>query len=105
MRNQRKLISQETLSVPSHVPPSKWHREDIKAEVRKRGSTLAELAKNAGLAPASLSYALAKRHPRANRTIAEFIRVPLHELWPAFYPPPRPEATPERAPLSHKKGA
>ena len=91
--------------MPSRSPSQNWHREDIKAEVRKRGSTLTALAARAGLAPASLSYALGKRHPRANQAIAEFIRVPLHELWPAFYPAPLAKATPERAPLSHKKAS
>ncbi|WP_425335328.1 helix-turn-helix domain-containing protein [Rhodoblastus acidophilus] len=82
-----------------------WDREDIKHAVRKRGSTLSEIARRIGLSPTSMSYALEKRHPRANQAIADFIRVPLHELWPAFYPAPPAKTTPENAPLSRKKAS
>jgi len=80
----------------------RWDREDIKYAIKKRGSSLADIARQIGLSPTSLAYALEKRHPRANRAISDCIRVPLHELWPAFYPTPLAKATPERAVLSRK---
>ena len=61
------------------------HREDIKAEIRKRGSTLAEISEKAGLGRRSASYALVVPMPTANRAIAAFLDKPLHELWPRWY--------------------
>ncbi|MBB4199102.1 hypothetical protein CCR94_16515 [Rhodoblastus sphagnicola] len=92
------------MTASSHVP-SGWHRADIIAAVRKRGSTLSEMGRNIGLAPKSMHWALGKRHPRANVAISKFIGVPLHELWPSFYPAPLAEATPENALLSRKKAS
>jgi Ner family transcriptional regulator len=102
MTYQPLLIFQESLSLsPSPLPTSsQWHRADIIAAVHKRGSSLSVIAKRIGLSPKSMSYALGKRHPRANQAISEFIRVPLHELWPAFYPPEPAKLTPARADLS-----
>ncbi|WP_374759876.1 helix-turn-helix domain-containing protein, partial [Iodobacter sp.] len=34
-----------------------WHPEDIKAAVRKKGTSLTELARNKGLAPGSVRNA------------------------------------------------
>lgn len=62
-----------------------WHREDIKGELRKRGSSLAEISTGAGLARRSGSQSLITPGPTANRAIAAFLGVPLHELWPDWY--------------------
>lgn len=63
-----------------------WHRADILAAVRKRGSTLAEIARRAGLARQTLYWAMsAAPRLRANKAIADFLDVPLHELWPQWF--------------------
>ncbi|WP_298424040.1 helix-turn-helix domain-containing protein [Rhodoblastus sp.] len=64
-----------------------WHRADIIAAVRKRGTTLAALGRKTGLSPKSMHWALGKRHPRANLAIAAFLGVDPHEIWPRFFPP------------------
>lgn len=71
-------------------PPSGWHRADIIAAVRKRGSNLSRLAQQIGLSRKSMSWALGKRHPRANLAIAAFLGVDPHEIWPRFFPTPAP---------------
>lgn len=76
-----------------------WHRADIIAAVRKRGSNLSRLAEQIGLSRKSMSWALGKRHPRANLAIAAFIGVDAHEIWPRFFAP-----TPASEAEASKKG-
>ncbi len=66
-------------------PRSGWHRQDIMAAVRKGGSTLAGLGRATGLARATMVWALVRPHVRANRAIADFLGVPLNELWPQWF--------------------
>lgn len=61
------------------------HREDIKAAIRKRGSTLADISTQAGLGRKSASYALVVPMPTANRAIAAFLGRTVHDLWPNWY--------------------
>lgn len=82
-----------------------WHRADILAAVRKRGSTLAEIARGVGLARQTMYWAMSTApRLRANKAIAEFLGVSLHELWPQWFdedgklistqPLPRPKPKP-----------
>lgn len=64
---------------------SGWHREDIKAEVRKRGSSLFDLARRAGLTPRTMTRSLRVRYPSYHAVISRFIGVPTQELWPHWY--------------------
>lgn len=64
---------------------SGWHRADIMAAVRKRGSNLAEIARADGLKRQSMYWAFIRPHLRANRAIAEFLGMPLNELWPQWF--------------------
>jgi len=66
-------------------PQAGWHRTDIMAAVRKHGSSLAGIGRDAGLARATMVWALIRPHARANRAIAEFLGVPLHILWPQWF--------------------
>lgn len=61
------------------------HREDIKAAVRKRGTTLKELALDAGLSESACRKALSVPSPRAEAVIARCIGKPLHLIWPERY--------------------
>lgn len=61
---------------------SQWHTEQIKAAIRMRGVSLKELAAQNGLQAAAISFALTNPHRPAERAIAKFLGVPLHELWP-----------------------
>mgnify|MGYP001266302252 CR=1 FL=1 len=62
-----------------------WHREDIKAEVRKRGSSLFGLARQAGLDPRTMTRSLTTRFPSYHAVIAAYLNVPVHEMWPQWY--------------------
>lgn len=61
------------------------HPEDIKAEVRKRGVTLVDIALSAGLSAVATSSALRKPYPAAQKAIADFLGQPVHAIWPEWY--------------------
>ncbi|WP_083370021.1 helix-turn-helix domain-containing protein [Chromobacterium sphagni] len=59
-----------------------WHKEDIKAAIRKRGTTMSALARQQDLPPSTIRNALARPVLSGEVVIAEFLGVPPHELWP-----------------------
>lgn len=62
-----------------------WHPEDIKAALRKRGTSLAEISRRLGLHPESCRVALRRPWPRCERAIARALGVSPSELWPDRY--------------------
>jgi len=64
-----------------------WHREDIKAEIRKRGTTVTKLAQDHGLSDSACRVALIRPSPAGELVISSFLGVPLQELWPDRYDP------------------
>lgn len=65
-----------------------WHPEDIKAEIRKRGSNVAQLALAAGLTRSTLGACLERRvSARGERIIADFLGLKPHQIWPSRYRP------------------
>lgn len=62
-----------------------WHPADIIAAIRKRGTTLAALSRNAGLSASTLSNALARRWPKGEQIIADFLNISPAEIWPSRY--------------------
>jgi Ner family transcriptional regulator len=65
--------------------PSLWDKHAILAEIGRRGSSLSRIAEERGMKRATLSWALKIPRVRANRAIAEFLGVPLRELWPQWF--------------------
>lgn len=59
-----------------------WHKEDIKAAIRKRGLTMTDLSVQYGLNPNSVRNCLGRPLISGERVVADFLGVPLHELWP-----------------------
>lgn len=59
----------------------------IVAEVRRRGSSLRRLSREAGFAPSTVNASLYKLHPKAHAVIADFLGFRRHELWPHWYGP------------------
>ncbi|ERE11443.1 MULTISPECIES: helix-turn-helix domain-containing protein [Chromobacteriaceae] len=59
-----------------------WHKEDIKAAIRKKGTTMSDLARQRDLPPSTIRNALARPVFSGEVAIAEFLGIPLHELWP-----------------------
>lgn len=87
-----------------------WNRFDIIAAVRKKGGTLASIARGVGLSPKSVGWALVRPHARANTAVSEFIGVPLHVLWPQWFDAhgapiraPRAETTTTRVRESNRR--
>lgn len=62
-----------------------WHPADIKAEVEKRGGTLAQIGRDAGLSPGTPKNALRVPCYPAEQAIADFLKVPAHLIWPDRY--------------------
>jgi Ner family transcriptional regulator len=73
------------MAIPKRKPQPDWHAEDIKAAVRKKGKTLADLARDNGLSESACRKSLKVAAPRSDRAIADFLNTPLHELWPSRY--------------------
>lgn len=70
------------------MPSSKakgWHREDIKAAIRKRGICLEQLSISNGLDPRACSLALIRPHFAAELVIAEFLGLSPRQIWPNRY--------------------
>ena len=61
------------------------HRADIVASVRKAGTTLAQLSKDAGLHPRTLNNALERKYPKGELIIANAIGKTPQEIWPSRY--------------------
>lgn len=61
------------------------HPEDIKAAVRKTGISLAELARRNGISDSSARKALYLPRPGGNRVIAEYLKKPVHDIWPEWF--------------------
>ena len=64
-----------------------WHQQDILAAIRKRGETVASLNRLHGYKPGVLRTVFYKRFPKGQRIVADFIGVPVEELWPAWFGP------------------
>lgn len=73
-----------------------WDPQDVIAEIRKTGTTLAALSRQNGFKDRSLRSALTKRWPKGNAIIASHLRVSRHQIWPHWFGPrdeplPRPK--------------
>ncbi|EHR1566525.1 helix-turn-helix domain-containing protein [Salmonella enterica] len=65
-----------------------WHPADIIAGLRKRGTSLAALSRQAGLASSTLANALNRRWPKGERLIAEALGIAQEQIWPSRYHKP-----------------
>jgi Ner family transcriptional regulator len=63
-----------------------WHKEDIKAALRKGGTNMNELARQHGYRNFSaIRQALQHPYPKVERIIAAAIGVPPETIWPSRY--------------------
>ncbi len=62
-----------------------WHPEDIKAAVRKSGTSLAALARDAGMSPNAFTHVLRFPRATAERVIAHALGVHPKVIWPSRY--------------------
>ncbi|HEY3590682.1 MAG TPA: helix-turn-helix transcriptional regulator [Buttiauxella sp.] len=64
---------------------SDWHPVDIIAGLKKRGTSLSALSRQARLASSTLANALTCRWPKGERLIAEALDVAPEKIWPSRY--------------------
>ena len=62
-----------------------WHRADIKSALEKRGITLRDLSRAAGLSPDSLRNVFTRSWPRAEQIIANALEPTPDVIWPTRY--------------------
>lgn len=62
-----------------------WHQADIIAALRKKGTSLAALSRQAGLSSATLANALSRPWPKGEWLIAEALNIHPSEIWPSRY--------------------
>ncbi|HAF1712321.1 TPA: transcriptional regulator [Salmonella enterica] len=65
-----------------------WHPADIIAGLRKRGTSLAALSRQAGLASSTLANALNRHWPKGEKLIAEALDIAPEQIWPSRYSKP-----------------
>ncbi|WKV52355.1 helix-turn-helix domain-containing protein [Dickeya fangzhongdai] len=62
-----------------------WHPADIIAGLRKRGTTLTAVSREAGLASSTLANTLVRHWPKGERLIANALNKRPEEIWPSRY--------------------
>lgn len=67
------------------MPPKNWHPADIIAALRKRGTTLARVSREAGLASSTLANTLNRPWPKSEWLIANALNLHPSVIWPARY--------------------
>ncbi|EAU53565.1 helix-turn-helix domain-containing protein [Mariprofundus ferrooxydans] len=85
-------------------PRTGWHREDIKAELRKRGWPLVRVSTEHGYARKSAQATLGHSWPKMERIIANILEVEPWEIWPHRYNDygqPVQDGNPNMVKLSH----
>lgn len=64
---------------------SDWHSADIIAALRKQGTTLAAVSREAGLSSSTLANALVRPWPKGEIIIAKALGLEPTEIWPSRY--------------------
>ena len=64
---------------------SDWHREDIKAAIRKTGATLRSLSQDAGYHHSAGNQTLMRPWPAMQAVIAQRLGLRPQEIWPSRY--------------------
>lgn len=62
-----------------------WHSADIIAALKKKGTNLSALSREAGLASSTLANALRRPWPKGERLIAEALGEKPEKIWPSRY--------------------
>lgn len=78
-------MNNETVSQKNIQEESDWHRADIVAALKKRGLSVRQLSREAGLGENTLANALRSPWPKGERIIAEAIGMKPDQLWPSRY--------------------
>ncbi|WP_072006966.1 MULTISPECIES: helix-turn-helix transcriptional regulator [Mangrovibacter] len=63
-----------------------WHRADVIAALKKKGTSLARVSREAGLGSRTLSNTFARKWPRGEQLIAAALGTSPQMIWPSRYP-------------------
>jgi len=63
-----------------------WDQHSIKAELHRRGMTLSALAESIGMKPNNFGHVWKRTNRKAEAAIADFLKVPVEQLFPDRYP-------------------
>ena len=75
--------------------PADWPRDKIRTAILERGMSQARLAREAGYSEGAVRSAIIRPLPSAERIIADFLGVPVQEIWPSrYFPDGRPRTAP-----------
>ncbi|MCA6997548.1 MULTISPECIES: helix-turn-helix domain-containing protein [Dickeya] len=66
-----------------------WHSADIIAALRKKGTSLSAVSREAGLSSSTLANALYRPWPKGELLIANALGVKPEEIWPSRYYDPQ----------------
>ncbi|MDE9538900.1 helix-turn-helix domain-containing protein [Xenorhabdus bovienii] len=69
----------------NYVQKNDWHQADIIAALRKRGTTLAAVSREAGLSSSTLANAFSRPWPKGEWIIANYLAIHPSEIWPSRY--------------------
>ena len=61
------------------------HRADVIAAIKKRGSSMAALSRDAGLSETAVRVSLARPFLRAEEVVISFLKLPPNRIWPDRY--------------------
>lgn len=78
-------MSNELVSQKSEQYGRDWHRADIIAALKKRGLSVRQLSRDAGLSENTLANALRSPWPKGEEIIATAIDMKPEEVWPSRY--------------------
>ena len=67
------------------MKPKNWHKQDIIAAVRIRGSNLRRLGLERGFFKNTLYVACERPFPHAQQVIADYLGLRRQDIWPEFY--------------------
>lgn len=62
-----------------------WHRADIKSALEKKGKSMRDLSREAGLSPDSLRNVFSRHWPKAEAIIATALETKPEIIWPSRY--------------------
>ncbi|EKO3713612.1 TPA: transcriptional regulator [Vibrio metschnikovii] len=78
-------MNNQTVSQNFGKDGSDWHRADIVAALKKRGLSVRQLSRDAGLGENTLANALRSPWPKGEKIIADAIDMTPEQLWPSRY--------------------
>ncbi|WP_192458922.1 helix-turn-helix domain-containing protein [Musicola keenii] len=82
-----------------HTRKNDWHSADIIAALRKKGTSLSAVSREAGLSSSTLANALYRPWPKGEFLIATALGINPEEIWPSRYYDPQTNTLVDRKKL------